>query len=160
TITAMLGELVSVLEAVINHAREPLNTLFGLLSSTATATAGEATVEWMQRLEALGLGFRLDSGRLKVDAPKGIIDAALKATIAAHRDNIIAALQSRGANRGVGQIRRLERDKKLPVSSSQRRFWFLDRMEPGRSQYNVGAVVRLLGSLDIDVMRRSFDDIV
>ena len=159
TITAMLGELVSVLEAVIKHPREPVNMLSSFMSSTAAA-AGESTVELMRRLEALGLGFRLDFGRLKVDAPKGIIDAALKATIAAHRDNIIATLQSRSDDRGVGQIRRLKRDKKLPVSSSQRRFWFLDRMEPGQSQYNVGAVVRLLGSLDIDVMRRSFDDIV
>ena len=116
----------------------------------------------MRRLEALGLRLHVDSGRLKVDAPKGVVDDDLKATIAARRDDIVAALLSGDSDkrRGTDRIRRIARDGQLPISSAQQRFWFLDRMDPGRSHYNVGATVHLSGALDVDIMRQAFNDVV
>lgn len=40
------------------------------------------------------------------------------------------------------------RDAALPLSAAQRRLWFLDRYEPGGSEYNSGFALRLRGSLD------------
>ena len=49
------------------------------------------------RLRALGLRLALEDGRLKVNAPKGALTDAIKATIAARREDIIRALRAPGA---------------------------------------------------------------
>ncbi len=51
-------------------------------------------------------------------------------------------------------------DRELPLSFAQERLWFVDRMDPGRSWYNVPAALRLVGSLDVPAMARSLAEIV
>ncbi|MEM7349767.1 MAG: amino acid adenylation domain-containing protein [Acidobacteriota bacterium] len=63
-------------------------------------------------------------------------------------------------------IERLERDPsgpdapRLALSFAQERLWFLDRMEPGNSAYNVPAAIRLHGTLDVPVLAGCLAEIV
>ncbi|KOV96729.1 non-ribosomal peptide synthetase [Streptomyces sp. NRRL B-3648] len=43
----------------------------------------------------------------------------------------------------------------LPLSSAQRRLWYLDELSAGGSEYNTGVSLRLRGPLDPDALRRS-----
>ncbi len=43
----------------------------------------------------------------------------------------------------------------MPVSHAQHRLWFVQRLAPGRADYNVGMVARLTGDLDVPAMRRA-----
>jgi amino acid adenylation domain-containing protein len=52
------------------------------------------------------------------------------------------------------------RDDSLPLSFAQQRLWFLDQMEPGNPFYNISAVVRLSGKLDVTALEHSFGEIV
>jgi amino acid adenylation domain-containing protein/non-ribosomal peptide synthase protein (TIGR01720 family) len=47
-----------------------------------------------------------------------------------------------------------------PLSFSQQRLWFLDQLEPGNSVYNIAVTIKLTGRLKVDVLRRSFDEVV
>ncbi|MFJ5534654.1 non-ribosomal peptide synthase/polyketide synthase [Streptomyces sp. NPDC093261] len=47
------------------------------------------------------------------------------------------------------------RDRPLPLSSAQRRLWFLDDLTPGGTEYNTGVVLRLHGPLDTEALRRA-----
>ena len=47
-----------------------------------------------------------------------------------------------------------------PLSFSQRRLWFLDRMEPGNAFYNLPSAMRLRGALDVPALERSLSEIV
>ncbi|HEX7181318.1 MAG TPA: amino acid adenylation domain-containing protein, partial [Thermoanaerobaculia bacterium] len=47
-----------------------------------------------------------------------------------------------------------------PLSFAQERLWFLDRLQPGGSLYNIPAVLRLTGDLDVEALRRSFAELV
>ncbi|MEA2692845.1 MAG: hypothetical protein QOJ16_2232, partial [Acidobacteriota bacterium] len=47
-----------------------------------------------------------------------------------------------------------------PLSFAQERLWFLDRLTPGTPTYNMPASMRLRGSLDREVLARSFGEIV
>ncbi|MFL5539051.1 MAG: condensation domain-containing protein, partial [Longimicrobiaceae bacterium] len=51
-------------------------------------------------------------------------------------------------------------DGPAPLSFSQQRLWFLDRMEPGNAFYNLPSAVRLRGALDEAALERSLSEIV
>jgi amino acid adenylation domain-containing protein len=48
----------------------------------------------------------------------------------------------------------------LPASFSQQRLWFLDKLEPGQSAYNVPFAIRLNGSLDFVALQRSLGELI
>jgi amino acid adenylation domain-containing protein len=48
----------------------------------------------------------------------------------------------------------------VPLSSSQERLWFLDRLRPGNAAYHLPGAVRLSGDLDGGALRRSLDGLV
>jgi amino acid adenylation domain-containing protein len=49
---------------------------------------------------------------------------------------------------GEEAMERVDRGGPLPLTSPQRRLWFLDQLEPGNPAYNLGLALRLSGELD------------
>jgi amino acid adenylation domain-containing protein len=57
-------------------------------------------------------------------------------------------------------IPRVERSKTSPLSFAQQRLWFLDRLAPGSSTYNIFGGIRLRGELDQTAFAQSLNAIV
>ncbi|MFH8568034.1 non-ribosomal peptide synthase/polyketide synthase [Streptomyces sp. NPDC017993] len=55
---------------------------------------------------------------------------------------------------------RQERPETIPLSYGQRRLWFINRMDPGGSHYNMSMALRLRGALDQDALRSALADVV
>jgi hypothetical protein len=53
-----------------------------------------------------------------------------------------------------------ERTGALPLSFAQERLWFIDRLEPGSTVYNIPAAWRLGGALDEAALERALGEIV
>ena len=51
-------------------------------------------------------------------------------------------------------------EEPAPLSFSQRRLWFLDRMEPGNAFYNLPSASRLRGALDVPALERALGEVV
>jgi amino acid adenylation domain-containing protein/non-ribosomal peptide synthase protein (TIGR01720 family) len=52
------------------------------------------------------------------------------------------------------------RKRRFSASFPQQRMWFLDQLNPGSAAYNIPAAVRVHGSLDLELWRRSLAEIV
>ena len=48
----------------------------------------------------------------------------------------------------------------LPLSFAQERLWFIDRMDPGSTVYNLATPLRLAGPLDVRAMERALGEMV
>ncbi|GAA3954655.1 amino acid adenylation domain-containing protein [Chitinophaga oryziterrae] len=53
-------------------------------------------------------------------------------------------------------IRKYERIDPVPLSHSQERLWFIDRLQQGSRQYNMPRMFRLKGTLDVSALNRAF----
>jgi amino acid adenylation domain-containing protein len=60
----------------------------------------------------------------------------------------------------IPAIIRVPRDQPIPLSYTQQRVWFIDRLTPGGSAYNIPASVRIQGSLNLAVLERVLQEIV
>jgi amino acid adenylation domain-containing protein len=54
----------------------------------------------------------------------------------------------------------VERTGAPPLSFAQERLWFIDRLEPGSTAYNIPAALRLTGALDERALERALGEIV
>ncbi|HEY3570035.1 MAG TPA: amino acid adenylation domain-containing protein, partial [Thermoanaerobaculia bacterium] len=60
----------------------------------------------------------------------------------------------------TGVTRRPPGEHDLPLSFSQERLWFLDRLDPGAPFYNIAVTLRMAGRLDLPALAAAFDELV
>ena len=60
----------------------------------------------------------------------------------------------------VTPIEVIDRSGIIPLSFSQQRLWFLDQLDPGKSYYNIPAVVRFKGILDTIALEKGINQII
>jgi amino acid adenylation domain-containing protein len=114
----------------------------------------EAISSLLRELQVKDIRLQLDGGKLRLNAPKGAVDDQLIKLITSHREGLIARLQSDINASGAGTISHVPRNGQLPVSFAQQRLWFLDRVDPGRSHYNIFFAFEISGKLDIAAFER------
>ena len=121
-------------------------------------------IELLTQLRTSGASLTVVDGSLKCSAPKGVLTQELREELAAQKPEIIAFLQaSQLASREGAQeisIPRVDRSGPLPLSYAQQRLWFLSQLDPDSVAYNIGAVLRVTGDLNVEVLERSLAAIV
>ncbi|MET7334480.1 amino acid adenylation domain-containing protein [Nonomuraea sp. NPDC005650] len=65
-----------------------------------------------------------------------------------------------GHRERLPELRPVPRDGALPLSFGQERLWFLQRLAPESTAYNVPTACRLSGRLDVEAFSRAFDQLV
>ncbi|ARU63632.1 hypothetical protein CBW65_23400 [Tumebacillus avium] len=61
---------------------------------------------------------------------------------------------------GISRIEKRTGDRPARLSSSQQRLWFLDKMEPNSTSYNMPYRIELQGPLDAHVLEKALNEIV
>ncbi|MQY11298.1 Tyrocidine synthase 2 [Streptomyces sp. RB5] len=74
----------------------------------------------------------------------------------------VAGLAKSLADAGAGRpaLRVMERPDVLPISLSQQRLWFLDRLDSNGGMYNIPAAIRLNGPVDVERLRRALNAVM
>ena len=88
--------------------------------------------DWTERLDAL------------TPERRALLESRLRQKgLTAPRPSVIRAIPGR------------ERLPFFPTSLDQERLWFIDQMEPGNPAYNIHTTTRLIGPMDVELMRRA-----
>ncbi len=116
------------------------------------------------QLQQLDVRLFVEDGRLRVNAPKGLLTPELRETLAARKEEIIAFLQT-ARPAGIPFFRAIkiepaEREGNPPLSFAQLRLWFLDQYDPGGTAYAIPSTIRYEGKLDIAVLEKCLNEII
>jgi amino acid adenylation domain-containing protein len=79
-------------------------------------------------------------------------------TVAGLAEQIETALQGERSSQ-TPPLLPVGRDQSLPLSFSQERMWFIHQLQPDSSAYNMGALTRFAGHLDLAALEHSFAEI-
>jgi amino acid adenylation domain-containing protein/non-ribosomal peptide synthase protein (TIGR01720 family)/FkbM family methyltransferase len=115
--------------------------------------------ELIAHLREIDVRLWVEEGRLRFNAPRGVVTPALRDEITGRRAEIINFLESRRAKSSLSIARVEARGVELPLSFAQQRLWFIDQMAPGHSVYNIPAAVRLKGRLNVAALGQSLQEI-
>ncbi len=116
---------------------------------------------YITQLFQRNIRISLENEKLKIDAPKGALTTQIKQELMENKQAIIEYLveQKKIAQLPIPDAIDRESDV-LPMSSAQKRLWFLQQLEPNSGQYNVNALLSIEGSTDIDSIRSVFSDLI
>lgn len=128
----------------------------------------ETVIELIKRLGERKIKIWLEGEALKFKAPKGALDAELKAELVRSKAQLISFLreQDEGASQAPPLIPRekiFSLDKgPLAISYAQQRLWFIEYFagESGQGDYNIPVALKLKGSLDIGRLEKALNKLI
>jgi amino acid adenylation domain-containing protein len=121
-----------------------------------------SVADLVSNLRQLDIRLCAEGDRLRVNAPKGVLTASLRAQIAHHKQELLDFLRDNSASAALNPppiVRQVDA-RPAPLSFAQERIWFLEQLEPGNAVYNICRAWRLLGKLNLSAIESSLNEIV
>lgn len=104
----------------------------------------------LEQAAAAGIHLWAEGNRLRFRAQAGELPGSLKRDLREHRAEVIAELRRRAA----------EKFTDGPTAANQHGLWFLHRLSPENSAYNVAFAARIHGALDVNHFREAVQILV
>ncbi|RZF97844.1 hypothetical protein EXT48_23480, partial [Pseudoalteromonas sp. CO348] len=109
--------------------------------------------------------FINDAGILKAQAPKGAVTESIARLIKENKESLISYLvqlseinlQGNNSETKISVIHRSKEQTTYPVSFSQQRLWFIDKLQGGTPEYNMPMVFRVTGTFSLKVLTQVFE---
>ncbi len=120
---------------------------------------GSAT-ELLSELRMRNVEVTLVGGRLRCTASQGILNEELKTDLKIWKDDLVDLLQEAGTDKSDTQITEDFPNNRPALSFGQRRLWWLDRLDPKNSAYNIAFILRLEGPVDEHALDLALREIV
>lgn len=113
-------------------------------------------VALIHTLHARGIELRAEGEALKLNAPRGAMDAELAARVRSQKPELLAFLhQAAGADAGAEDVPRVDDGAPLAMTRPQERLWTVAQLHDDGSLYHVPGAWRLSGGVDVDAVRAS-----
>ena len=99
---------------------------------------------------------------LHCNAPEGTLTPQIKTELSQRKAEIIAFLKTANLtnHNQIPSLIPILTDSNPPLSLAQQRLWFFDQLVPNNPFYNIPAVMRLTGSLNLRALEQTFNEIV
>ena len=100
--------------------------------------------------------------QLRCSAPRGVLTPAIREEIASHKAELLAILSEAEQSKFgfLPAIKPVPRDQILPLSSGQKRLWFLYQLNPLSSSYNIPFATRVKRKVNIEVLEKTINEVL
>ncbi len=120
-------------------------------------------IDFLDGLSTLGIRLWVEDSSLRCRAPVGKMTDEIRSRLKEHKADLIRLLEKEGDD-DKGEkfiLRPVSREGNIPLSYAQQSLWFLHEMEPeSKAAYNVRVMLKLTGTLQVDLWKRAFQEIV
>ncbi|KZN30566.1 hypothetical protein N480_06295 [Pseudoalteromonas luteoviolacea S2607] len=118
------------------------------------------TCELIQLLEDNNITLGVNDNKLKIQSKGKAVEPSLLELIRENKQQLIDQLNKNQTQRSQ-KIAKCSVDPEFAkLSFAQQRLWLTDQISGGSPQYNIPAVLKLTGSLDIQVLQQTLETIV
>lgn len=121
-------------------------------------------VAFLDELSMLGIRLWVEAGSsLRCSAPAGRITEEIRGKLKEHKADLLRLLAKEPLDGYAAEqgLRPFPRRGNIPLSCAQQSLWFLHEMEPkSKPAYNVRVMLKLSGTLDIDLWKQALQKIV
>lgn len=114
-------------------------------------------VDFISELVAEGVRFYCEDGKLKIKANKGVIDKTRYDFIKENKSKIMSLAQNK---ENTITLNKGEKKEFNELSSIQRRFYALYKINPESCAYNMMSLYKLHGSIDTDRFERAVKNVL
>ncbi|HEY4158882.1 MAG TPA: condensation domain-containing protein, partial [Polyangiaceae bacterium] len=122
---------------------------------TVTPVRGAPVVEFLRELAAQGIHFSLAGDGVRCRAPEGRVTPELRSEIASRKPEIVRFLRSSVDSPDAGLVLERAPDGNVPLSFAQQRLWFLHKLNPDGTAYNLAIQVPVPAEADDALIARS-----
>ena len=119
-----------------------------------------ATKNLLNQLKQAGVELRIEDGKLRYNAPKGVMNDDVLQELKTRKAEIIEQLSAAAEEPALRKLPRTNTPGELPLSYAQQRIWFLDELEPENPFYNVTLAKRVRGEINTEVLQQSLLNVV
>lgn len=113
----------------------------------------------IEELAAAGIYLAAKDGKLLCKAAEGALTQERRQLIGDRKDELIAYLGDLGTDQGEPSLVRRPAGP-APLSPTQQRLWFLDRLTGSAANYAIPITYRLDGALDVPALERALKRVV
>ena len=119
-------------------------------------------VELLLSLQKRAVKVWVEDGQLRLSTPVEDLDPELREQVREHESALIGFVQraQKGVKPPEATIAKASRDRDLPLSFAQQRFWFLSQIDEDSSAYNMVQTYRLRGELDTPALEWAFGQVI
>ncbi len=118
----------------------------------------KSSSDFLSHLASQDIQVWAEGDRLRCNAPKGVLTSELRSELTARKQEMLAYLQQKTEE---PKISRVSRSQEIPLSWTQQRLWFLDRLEGGSSAaYNLSTALEIKGPLNVKALEKTLAEMI
>ncbi|MDJ1172320.1 condensation domain-containing protein [Roseofilum sp. BLCC_M154] len=118
--------------------------------------------EFLYKISSQGIKVWAEGDELKVNAPKGSLTAEIRQTLSENKIELLQLLQQRSSSINVNSrpLVPVHRDRNFTLSYQQERLWSVAQLMSEKATLNLCQAVRLQGLINIQVLQKSWQQII
>lgn len=119
----------------------------------------KSIIELILKLDERDIRVSVEDGKLLVNSPTAEIEESVLNEIRLNRQQLIAYL-SGSSSKTYNGIPLTRKADSYAVSSAQHRLWIMCQLKECNAAYNMPAIYRLQGDLDLQALEESFNELI
>jgi hypothetical protein len=116
--------------------------------------------EFLSLLRHRNINVSARDGRLRINAPAGVLDAPLRAELTRRKSDLLRLIRSADARSLPGPLAPARRTEKIPQTHAQQGLWLIDHFDPGHVAYNIPEAFFVEEPIDRQALQRAVDQLL